>query len=806
MSQKGEILNKVENPENKRIVLSEIAESILAKRYYHDEEDWHDLCKRVASIIAKDDENLAEQFFDIIYSKDFLPNSPTLANAGKEGELQQLSACFILPVEDDLEQIMKTVGDTAKVHKTGGGTGFDFSSVRPKGAPVSSNKGVASGALSWMRIINATTEEVKQGGMRRGANMGALRVDHPEIVDFILSKKNDRAMTNFNISVSCSDVFMNAVDQGHDYELVNPYDGSTELMNAREIFDMICQNAWESGEPGMIFIDSVNSTNPVPHLGAIKSSNPCGEFYFIPFGVCNLGSINLVNMLELNDNHEYEINFDRLKEVTEIAVTFLDKVIDVNYFPLPEITEMAMNTRPIGLGVMGFADMLIYLKTAYDSEKGREIAEDIMRLIDEVGWHRSNELGLELGTFPEFKPEYLEGQETPRNCQITTIAPTGTLATIADVSFGIEPSFSFVYKRKILDTEFIEIHPFLEKLAKEEGFYSDELMEKIASTPSLEMRELDEIPDHIKEYFITAFDISPENHILMQAAFQKYVDNAVSKTINLPYDATPEQIGELYMMGWKHGCKGLTIYRDGSRDDQVIVAAKEETVTYSHQEGISVTTAAAFPQIDIMGNPEVMIEAMSGMSREDKYELLQRLNLFGLDYATSIDLDPKETYNGKRVKYITGCGEMYCQGFQNIADDGEAVPWEMFVTPVGGGCKAHTEAVAITLSLALQGRANIKNLVYHWNKIRCDACKDRDTDGKSCPSILANHVKGMIKDTISEDIESTKKKTLKSKKVAKPVVEESTTKSQNLCPECGDRIRQSDGCRHCVGCGWTRCD
>ena len=363
-----------------------------------------------------------------------------------------------------------------------------------------------------------------------------------------------------------------------------------------------------------------------------------------------------------------------------------------------------------------------------------------------------------------------------------------------------------MYKRKILDTEFIEIHPFLEKLAKEEGFYSDELMEKIASTPSLEMRELDEIPDHIKEYFITAFDISPENHILMQAAFQKYVDNAVSKTINLPYDATPEQIGELYMMGWKHGCKGLTIYRDGSRDDQVIVAAKEETVTYSHQEGISVTTAAAFPQIDIMGNPEVMIEAMSGMSREDKYELLQRLNLFGLDYATSIDLDPKETYNGKRVKYITGCGEMYCQGFQNIADDGEAVPWEMFVTPVGGGCKAHTEAVAITLSLALQGRANIKNLVYHWNKIRCDACKDRDTDGKSCPSILANHVKGMIKDTISEDIESTKKKTLKSKKVAKPVVEESTTKSQNLCPECGDRIRQSDGCRHCVGCGWTRCD
>ncbi|MDA0524274.1 adenosylcobalamin-dependent ribonucleoside-diphosphate reductase [Methanococcoides alaskense] len=790
--------------------LSPIAEDILGKRYYHEGEDWKGLCERVASVISNGDKELVDDFFDVMYNLDFLPNSPTLANAGKESDRQQLSACFILPVEDDIVEIMETVKNTAIVHKSGGGTGFDFSSTRPKGSPVSSTNGVASGPLSWMKIINATTEEVKQGGMRRGANMGTLRVDHPDILDFILCKKNDKTMTNFNLSVGVSDVFMDAVEKGDDFELVNPHNKEVILTDAREIFDIICKNSWESGEPGMIFIDVVNSTNPVPHLGAIKSSNPCGEFYFIPFGVCNLGSINLVNMLKSVEDGRYVIDFDRLKKITEIAVTFLDKVIDVNHFPLPEIHDMAHNTRPIGLGVMGLADMLLYMKLPYDSDAGREMVGKVMKFIDDVGWATSNMLGRELGTFPEFQQENLPSQKTPRNCQITTIAPTGTLATFAGVSFGIEPNFNFVYRRKIVDSEFIQVHPLFEKVAKEEGFYSEELMETLRTTPSLKVRNLAGVPEHVKEYFITAFDISPEDHVKMQATVQKYVDNAVSKTINLPYDATSEQIGELYMMAWKLGCKGITVYRDGSRDDQVIVAVKEsdevdikllEICGDTDIEEADIEEDIAPTLIDIM-NPEAFAFAMERLSPEEKSELLQRVNLFKLNYNTEIDLHPKETVNGRRTKFTTGCGELYCKSFQNpIGDGNDSILWELFMTTVGGGCKAHSAALAITVSLALQGRANIKSLTHHWSKIQCDACKGRDTDGKSCPSIVANYIRSLTQDSVA----GTMDKVIETPRSVQEVINLQTS-LKGVCPECGEEIRRIDGCRSCSACGWTRCD
>ncbi|WP_292468033.1 adenosylcobalamin-dependent ribonucleoside-diphosphate reductase [Methanolobus sp.] len=790
--------------------LSSIAEDILGKRYYKEGEDWKGLCERVALVVSNGDKELANDFFDVMYNLDFLPNSPTLANAGKEGDRQQLSACFILPVEDDMVEIMETVKNTAIVHKSGGGTGFDFSSTRPKGSPVSSTNGVASGPLSWMKIINATTEEVKQGGMRRGANMGTLRVDHPDILDFILCKKNDKTMTNFNLSVAVSDVFMDSVEKGDDFELMHPHNKEIVIVDACEIFDIICENAWESGEPGMIFIDTVNSTNPVPHLGAIKSSNPCGEFFFIPFGVCNLGSINLVNMLEPAEDGCYVIDFDRLRKITEIAVTFLDKVIDINHFPLPEIHDMAHKTRPIGLGVMGLADMLLYMKLPYDSDAGREMVGKVMKFIDDVAWATSNMLGHEFGTFPEFQQENLPSQKTPRNCQITTIAPTGTLATFAGVSFGIEPNFNYVYKRKIVDSEFIQVHPLFEKMAKEGGFYSEKLMEKLRTTPSLKMRDLTEVPDHVKEYFITAFDVSPEDHVKMQATVQKYVDNAVSKTINLPYDATPEQIGELYMMAWKLGCKGLTVYRDGSRDDQVIVAAKEsneddikflEICGDTDFEDADIGEDIAPTCIDIM-NPDTLAFAMEGLSPEEKCELLQRVNLFRLDYNTKIDLHPKETVNGKRIKFTTGCGELYCKSFENPIEDGsDAILWELFMTTVGGGCKAHSAALAITVSLALQGRANIKSLTHHWSKIQCDACKGRDTDGKSCPSIVANYIRSLTQGTATSTIQ----KAIKAPKSTREVTRVQTS-LKGVCPECGEAIRRIDGCRSCSACGWTRCD
>ncbi len=790
--------------------LSPIAEDILAKRYYHEGEDWSGLCERVAFVISNGDKKLTDDFFDVMYNLDFLPNSPTLANAGKEADRQQLSACFILPVEDDLVEIMETVKSTAIVHKSGGGTGFDFSSTRPKGSPVSSTNGIASGPLSWMKIINATTEEVKQGGMRRGANMGTLRVDHPDILDFILCKKNDKMMTNFNLSVAVSDAFMDAVEKGDDFELVDPHNNKVILMDAREVFDIICKNAWESGEPGMIFIDTVNFTNPVPHLGAIKSSNPCGEFYFIPFGVCNLGSINLVNMLKSTEDGAYAIDFDRLKKVTEIAVTFLDKVIDVNHFPLAEIHDMAHKTRPIGLGVMGLADMLLYMKLPYDSDAGREMIGKVMKFIDDVGWATSNKLGRELGTFPEFRQESLPSQKTPRNCQITTIAPTGTLATFAGVSFGIEPNFNFVYKRKIIDSKYIQVHPLFEKVAKEEGFYSEELMEILRTTPSLKMRELAEVPEHVKEYFITAFDVSPEDHVKMQATVQKYVDNAVSKTINLQHDATSKQIGELYMMAWKLGCKGLTVYRDGSRDDQVIVAAKEsdggaikllEICGDTDAEEADIEEDIAPTQIDIL-DPRTFAFAMDALSPEEKSELLQRVNLFGSAYNKKIDLYPKETVNGKRIKFTTGCGELYCKSFYNpVGDADDAILWELFMTTVGGGCKAHSAAIAITVSLALQGRANIKSLIHHWSKIQCDACRGRDTDGKSCPSIVANYIRSLTKDPAT----STIKKAIETPGTAQEVIKMQTS-LKGVCPECGEEIRRIDGCRSCSSCGWTRCD
>lgn len=550
--------------------LSDTAEFILSKRYYKKGEDWKRLCERVASSIGEDDGQI-EEFFNLLYHRIMIPNSPTLANAGIQAG--QLAACFILPLEDDPDLIMDSIRNTAIVHRSGGGTGFDLSRIRPSTSPSLSANDLLSGPISIMKLINDTTEKIKRSGVRCGANMGVLRVDHPDIIDFIHAKAEDRSLTNFNISIAISDDFMDAVVSGGHYNVIDPYSGNVTRLDANEIFGMICSNAWKTGEPGVCFIDRINKDNPVPHLGIFSSPNPCGEFYFLPFGSCNLGSLSLPRFLK-QDGEKKNIDFWKLREAVKLSVRFLNRVIDVNRFPLPEIDDMAKRTRPIGLGVMGFADLLTEMGIPYNSERAYKIAEELIRFINEEGWRESERLGAETGVFPEFRKEnrIMNKHVHPRNCQVTTIAPTGTIATLAGISFGIEPLMAVAYRRRVLGADIFEVNPIFVRIAKERGFYSEELIEKISRVHSIQ--NIREIPEEVRRMFITAHDLTPEQHVRMQAAWQSHCDNAVSKTVNMPEDATTEDIKQVFLLAYRLNCKGVTVYRDRSRSDQVIVMAK----------------------------------------------------------------------------------------------------------------------------------------------------------------------------------------------------------------------------------------
>jgi len=511
-----------------------------------------------------------EEFFRIIAQLEFLPNSPTLMNAGRE--LQQLSACFVLPIEDSTESIFDAVKYAALVHKSGGGTGFSFSRLRPKNDRVRSTGGIASGPVSFMKVFNVSTEVIKQGGTRRGANMAILRVDNPDILEFIASKKDVDAFTNFNISVALNKEFMKALKEDRDYILVNPRTKEIiRQLNAKNVWDLIVEMAWKTGEPGIVFLDRINAANPTPLLGEIEATNPCGEQPLLPYESCNLGSINVAKLVQKNVYGEMEINFEKLRSVISTAVHFLDNVIDINDYPLPEIEKMTKGNRKIGLGVMGFADMLIKLGIPYDSLKAIEVAKELMRFISSEAQKKSQELAEERGAFTNFKGSIYDkpGHPLMRNATVTTIAPTGTLSIIANCSSGIEPLFSVAYVRNVLENEkLIEVNDIFKKIMTERGIYSEELIKKIATKRTLQ--DVEGIPQDIKDLFVTAHEISPIHHIRIQAAFQKYVDNAVSKTVNLNYNMTKKDVKEVFNIAYELGCKGVTVYRDGSRPNQVL--------------------------------------------------------------------------------------------------------------------------------------------------------------------------------------------------------------------------------------------
>jgi len=541
------------------------------------------LFRRVAKAVAAADaaykkgtlKRTEDEFYEMLSKLDFLPNTPTLMNAG--APLGQLSACFVLPVGDSLVEIFDSVKWTALIHQSGGGTGFSFSRLRPRGDIVKSTKGVASGPVSFMRVFDMTTEILKQGGKRRGANMGMLRCDHPDVIEFITAKSKEGMLENFNVSVAATDQFMDAVYKNKEYDLVNPHNKQkVKSMNAKEVFDLIVANAWRTGDPGLVFIDEINRRNPTAPTGAIESTNPCGEQPLHPFESCNLGSVNLTNMIKNG-----KPDWDKMKSITHKAMHFLDNVIDVNKYPLPQIEEITKANRRVGLGVMGFAEFLINLGIPYDSDKAVQFGEKLMKFINEEARKASNKLGEERGSFPNFERSIWKGKvKATRNATVTTIAPTGTISIIAGATSGIEPLFAVCFVRDVMEgTHLLEVSPSFEKIARKRGFFSKGLMMKISRTGKV--TGMKEVPKDVQRLFKTALEIKPEMHVKMQAAFQKFCDNAVSKTINLPTEATVQDVRKAYLLAHKLKCKGITIYRYGSKKEQVLYIGKtaEEPVS-----------------------------------------------------------------------------------------------------------------------------------------------------------------------------------------------------------------------------------
>ena len=571
-----------EGHEEDNLKFSNNSLQVLEKRYLLKDKEGNlietpkQMVRRIAHNIAQAEYNygateeqiheVEESYYNLIANLDFLPNTPTIMNAGTK--IQQLSACFVLPVEDSMEGIFKSVMDTALIHKSGGGTGFSFTRLRPSNDLVRSTSGVASGPVSFMKVFDAATEVIKQGGKRRGANMGILRVDHPDILTFIECKADMKSLQNFNISVAATDKFMQAVKDDTDYELINPKDKAVVgKLQARDVFALITNNAWKNGDPGFIFIDKINAGHPGKNVGEIESTNPCGEQPLLPYESCNLGSINLNNFIK-DDNSD--VNWDKLRECIRLSVRFLDDVIDMNKYPIPELAEMANKTRKIGLGIMGFADLLYELGVKYNSEEGYQLAEKVMKFFKDESYQMSGELAELRGTYPAWEgSDHHKENRKMRNTCCLTIAPTGTIGMLAEASGGCEPTYAISYIKNVMDgTELIYTNRIFERISKERGFNSPDLMRKIAKIGTVQ--NIEEVPQDVRDVFVTAQDIAPEDHVKMQASFQKYVDSSISKTINFPNSATIDDVKKSYLTAWGMGCKGITIYRDGSRDNQVL--------------------------------------------------------------------------------------------------------------------------------------------------------------------------------------------------------------------------------------------
>lgn len=772
----------------KGLNLSENCLTVLEKRYLKRNEDGtvvetaEDMFARVARTIAGADksygksdaevERTAAEFYRIMTSLEFLPNSPTLMNAGRE--LGQLSACFVLPVGDSMDEIFESVKHAALIHKSGGGTGFSFSRIRPKNDVVKSTKGVSSGPISFMTVFDAATETVKQGGTRRGANMGILQVDHPDILDFITCKQQNDRLNNFNISVAITDAFMEAVDKDGEFDLVSPrHKKVVKRLKASKVFDTIVNMAWKNGDPGIIYIDRINQFNPTPHVGMVESTNPCGEQPLLPYESCNLASINLSRMLS---SHGKAVDYDKLRHTARLAVHFLDNVIDVNRYPIEKISEMTRANRKIGLGVMGFADMLLEMGIPYSSDEAVKLGGTIMKFITDEGRKMSEELARERGAFPKFKGSIYDkpGLAPVRNATVTTIAPTGTLSIIAGCSSGIEPLFALTFVRKVLDgAELVEVNPVFEKTAKERGFYSGSLMKEIAEHGGC--TGIKTVPKDVQHVFVTSHDITPEWHIRMQAAFQKHTDNAVSKTVNFSYSATRDDVRKAYMAAYKLGCKGVTIYRDGSRDEQVLHSGATEKARKAAAAAQSVAAASS-----------------AFVPAEDKKPRHR----------------PTLT-QGATQKIPTGCGNLYI----TINEDEEGI-CEVFSTMgKSGGCAAsQSEAVSRMVSLALRSGVSIDSIVRQVKGIRCPSPAWGEGGAiLSCPDAIGRALERYVKDNMSHHHQPHKPKAAATPTVGYASSDCTAGGNKNHlglcpeCPDCGGLLEFGEGCAFCRGCGFSKC-
>ncbi len=759
--------------------LSENAIRVLNKRYLRRDREGNvlerpkDMFARVARTIASADlkfdasadvHSTAARFYEMMTALEFIPNSPTLMNAGRE--LGQLSACFVLPVEDSMDSIFEAVKNTALIHKSGGGTGFSFSRLRPKEDVVQSTKGVSSGPVSFIKVFDAATETIKQGGTRRGANMGILRVDHPDILDFISCKTSEKSLNNFNISVAITEDFMNAVESGADYDLINPRTKEVvKTLSAPKVFETLVRLAWRNGEPGVIFIDRLNEDNPTPHIGTIESTNPCGEQPLLPFESCNLGSINLGKFVR-----DGSIDLQALSATVHDAVHFLDNVIEINRYPLPEIERITKGNRKIGLGIMGYADMLLKLGISYNSEEALKRAEEIMGFIQREARVASANLAEKRGPFPTFEGSIydLPGSKPIRNATTTTIAPTGTISIIGNCSSGIEPLFGVAFVRKVMDgDELVEVNPEFKRIARQEGFYSDELMRKVAKSGTLS--NVPEVPERYRKLFVTSHDVSPEWHVRTQAAFQKYTDNAVSKTVNLPNSATEADVAEVYRLSYILGCKGVTVYRDGSRSEQVLNLDNKEK---KNSEPVQIVAAPA--------------------------RLVPR--------------ERPEVVTGSTVKMATGCGNLYV----TINEDDEGI-FELF-TAMGkaGGCaSSQAEAISRLISLSLRAGVDADAIIRQLSGVRCPSPVWKDGEMiLSCADAIARALKSYTA-KMKDRLESKKDQAL-SEPVPLKVVQEPTPQQASpsasteqagfaTCPECGSAVQHSEGCMLCLSCGYSKC-
>jgi ribonucleoside-diphosphate reductase alpha chain len=763
--------------------LSENSLRVLEKRYLKKDENGkivetpQEMFTRVAQAIAAADRvfgkpeeeitALEKKFLQMMNGLEFMPNSPTLMNAGRE--LSQLSACFVLPIEDSMESIFDSIKATALIHKSGGGTGFSFSRLRPRSSTVRSTGGIASGPISFMKVFDAATQAVKQGGTRRGANMGILRVDHPDILDFISCKENDKEFNNFNISIAVTEDFMRKAIKNEEYDLIAPNTGKpVKKLNAKMVFDQMVKMAHKNGEPGIIFIDRINNGNPTPQLGKIESTNPCGEQPLLPYESCNLGSVNIYALLK-ESGESFEIDWDRLGEVVRLAVHFLDNVIEINKFPLPEIEQMTKKTRKVGLGVMGWASALAKMLIPYDSETAIDLAEKLMSFIHTQARKESIALAQERGVFPAYPGSIYdkEGGIRLRNATLTTIAPTGTISIIAGpCSSGIEPIFAICYQRaNVLDNDkMIEVESAFKEVMEARGIYSRKLMEEISERGTIQ--NIDEVPEDIRRAFVTAHDITPEWHIKMQAVFQKYTDNAVSKTVNFHQEASIEDVREVYLLAYELGCKGVTIYRDKSREEQVLNVGTKDTAKQ----------ASAAPQ--------------------EKGRIAPR---------------PRpEVVTGTTTKVSTGCGNLYV----TINTDGLNRPFEVF-TQMGkaGGCAAsQLEAIGRLVSLAFRSGVDVKVITEQLRSIRCPSPSwEKGSRIFSCADAIARVVErrlvsAKVENKVTAEVAAVKEDLLSQVSRSEEQLEDHLTGNiVGVCPDCGGALRHEEGCVKCSACGYTKC-